>query len=152
MYKPEHSATVAINSEHYLLSFLSRSFHESIKTAEAAKLVKFKVNADAKIEELPEVTEPSLFYSRPKGEYKGADTQSVLLDFFIENTTLSAAGNKVKATINGQDFTLDQWVPYEILNLPLGENTIKLTLIDKDGNALTGDNVSVERKITLLEQ
>lgn len=152
LYKPEHSVNVALNSEHYLMSFLSRSFHESIKTADASKLVKFRVNADAKIEELPKVTSPSLFYSRPKGEYKGADTKTILLDFFIENTTLAADGNKIKADINGQEFLLDQWAPYEILNLPMGENTVKLTLVDKDGNALTGDNVTVERKITLIAE
>ncbi|NGF57643.1 hypothetical protein G5B35_25965 [Parapusillimonas sp. SGNA-6] len=150
LYKPEHSVTVPVNSEHYLLSFLSRSFHESIKTAEASKLIRFKVNADGKVEELPAPTEPSLFYSRPKGDYKGEETKTLLLDFFLANTTLAADGNKVKADINGQEFVLDQWVPYEILNLPLGENTVKLTLVDKDGNALTGDNVSIERKINLL--
>ncbi|TDQ76456.1 hypothetical protein [Sphingobacterium yanglingense] len=152
LYKPEHSVTVALNSEHYLMSFLSRSFHESIKTADASRLLKFRVNANAQIEELPKVTPPSLFYSRPKGEYRGADTKNILLDFFVENTTLAADGNKIKADINGQEFMLDQWVPYEVLNLPLGENVIKLTLIDKDGNALTGDNVSVERKIKLIAE
>lgn len=152
LYKPEHTVTVPLNSEHYLLSFLSRSFHESIKTADASKLIKFKVNADGKIEESAAPTEASLFYSRPKGDYKGADTKTLLLDFFIVNTSLGADGNKVKATINGQDFTLDQWTPYEILNLPMGEVMVKLSLVDKDGNALTGDNVSVERKINLLEQ
>lgn len=149
LYKPEHSVTVALNSEHYLMSFLSRSFHESIKTNDASKLVKFKVTADAKIEELPDSGQAALFYSRPKGEYKGEDTKSLLLDFFIVNGSLGADGNKVKADINGQEFLLDQWVPYEVLNLPMGENTFKLTLVDKDGNAVTGDNVSVERKITL---
>ncbi|WP_437920790.1 hypothetical protein [Sphingobacterium sp. LRF_L2] len=152
LYKPEHSVTVALNSEHYLMSFLSRSFHESIKTADAAKLVKFKVTSDGKIEELPAPTELSLFYSRPKGEYKGEDVKSLLLDFFIANGTLAADGNKVKADINGQEFTLDQWVPYEILNLPLGETTVKLWLVDKDGKAITGDNVSVERKINLVAE
>lgn len=152
LYKPEHTVTVPVNSEHYLLSFLSRSFHESIKTSDASKLVKFKVTADAQIEELPTPSEPSLFYSRPKGDYKGEEVKSILLDFFVENTTLSADGNKVRATINGQDFILNQWVPYEILNLPLGENTVVLTLIDKDGNALTGDNVSVERKFNLIAE
>lgn len=151
LYKPEHTKVVPINSEHYLISFLSRSFHESIKTADAYKVVRFKVNADGKIEEMPAPTEPSLFYSRPKGEYKGEDTKAILLDFFVTNTTLAASDNKVLANINGQEFTLDQWVPYEILNLPMGENTVKLTLVDKDGNALTGDNVSVERKITLTK-
>lgn len=152
LYKPEHSVTVALNSEHYLMSFLSRSFHESIKTASASKLIKFKVNAEGKVEELPTPTEASLFYSRPKGDYKGEDTKAILLDFFIANTTLAADGHKVKADVNGQQFTLDQWAPYEILNLPMGETTVKLTLVDKDGNALTGDNVSVERKINLSAQ
>lgn len=149
LYEPEHSVTVPVNSEHYLMSFLSRSFHESIKTADASKLVKFKVTADAQIEEIPDSGDVALFYSRPKGDYTGADTKEILLDFFVANGTLGADGYKVNATINGQEFVLDQWVPYEVLNLPLGENTFKLTLVDKDGNAVTGDNVSVERKITL---
>ncbi len=151
LYKPEHTATVPVNSEHYLMSFLSRSFHESIKTPEASKLIKFKIDADGKLTELPAPTEASIFYSRPKGEYKGADTQSILLDFFVSNTTLAADGNKVKADINGQEFILDSWQPYEIKGMPMGENTVKLTLLDKDGKEATGDNVSVERKITLSE-
>lgn len=149
LYQPEHSVTVPVNSEHYLLSFLSRSFHESIKTEDASKLIKFNVNADGQIEELPAPTEPSLFYSRPKGAYKGDDAKTLLLDFFVANTTLAADGNKVLAVINGQEFTLDQWSPYEILNLPEGETTIKLTLVDSEGNALSGDNVSIESKISL---
>lgn len=149
LYKPEHSVTLPINSEHYLLSFLSRSFHESIKTADASKLIKFKINADGKIEELPVPSEPSLFFSRPKGDYKGADANTLLLDFFVTNTTLGANENKVKAEIEGQEFILDQWIPYEILNLPMGENIVKLTLIDSAGNPLSGENVSVERKINL---
>lgn len=152
LYKPEHSVTVPVNSEHYLMSFLSRSYHESIKTADASKLVKFKVTADAKIEQLATPTDAALFYSRPKGDYKGDDTKALLLDFFVANSELAATGNKVKANINGQDFTLDQWVPYEILNLPLGETTVKLSLIDKDGNAISGDNTSIERKVNLAAE
>ncbi|WP_206366783.1 MULTISPECIES: hypothetical protein [Sphingobacterium] len=151
LYKPEHIFNVSINSEHYLLSFLSRSFHESIKTSDASKLVKFKVNADGKVEEQGVPSEPSLFYSRPKGEYKGDDTKTVLLDFFLVNTDLAPDANKVKATINGVEFMLDRWVPYQITNLPKGDAIIKLSLVDKDGNALTGDNVTVERTSSILE-
>lgn len=152
LYKPEHSVTVPLNSEHYLMSFLSRSYHEAIKTPDAHKLVKFKIDAEGKLQEEATPKDIALFYSRPKGAYKGDDTKALLLDFYIANGTLGADGHKVKASINGQDFTLDQWVPYEILNLPMGENTVKLTLVDKDGNAVTGDNVSVERKINLAAQ
>ncbi|WDF69402.1 hypothetical protein PQ465_03220 [Sphingobacterium oryzagri] len=152
LYKPEHSTMVALNSEHYLMSFLSRSYHESIKTQEAHKLIKFKVDGEGKLTEEVAPKDIALFYSRPKGDYKGDDTKALLLDFFVTNGSLAADGHKVKASINGQEFTLDQWVPYEILNLPMGENTVVLTLVDKDGNALTGDNVSVERKINLSAQ
>lgn len=151
LYKPEHTFHVPINSEHYLLSFLSRSFHESIKTTDASKLIKFKVNADGKIEEQYVPTEPSLFYSRPKGDYKGDDTRSVLLDFFVVNTDISPEANKVKAVINGQEFILDRWIPYEITNLPKGEATIQLTLVNAEGNASTGDNVTIERKSNFME-
>ena len=151
LYKPAHTFNVPINSEHYLLSFLSRSFHESIKTVDASKLIKFKVNADGKIEEQNIPTEASLFYSRPKGDYKGDDTKAVLLDFFLVNTDISPEGNKIKASINGQEFVLDRWVPYQINNLPKGDALIKLSLIDKDGNALTGDNVTIERKSNILD-
>lgn len=151
LYEPKHTITLPINSEHYLLSFLSRSFHESIKSSNAAKLIKFKIDADGKIKNEADPKTPSLFYSRPKGEYKGEEGKSILLDFYLVNTTLGPEDNKVKANINGQEFTLDQWIPYEVLNLPLGENIIKLNLVDKDGNALTGDNVSVERKFTISQ-
>lgn len=148
LYKPEHSTTVALNSEHYVLSFLSRSYHESIKEKGAAVLKRFIVDENAKLVEMDLPTEPSLFYSRPKGEYKGADTERILLDFYVWNTDLKD-GNKVIATINGSEFTLDNWGPYEILNAPSGELTVDLTLADKDGNALKGDNVSISRTVTL---
>ncbi|WP_293905684.1 MULTISPECIES: hypothetical protein [unclassified Sphingobacterium] len=152
LYKPENTVTVPLNSEHYLLSFLSRSYHESIKTTEASKLVKFKVDAMGKLTTDATPKEPSLFYSRPKGEYKGEETKNLLLDFYLVNTNLGSDGNKVIADINGQTFTLDKWGPYEIKGLPLGNNKVKLTLVDKDGNAVTGDNVSVERDIKLSEK
>ncbi len=152
LYKPEHAVTVALNSEHYLLSFLSRSYHESIKTTEASKLVKFKIDATGKLTQEAAVKEPSLFYSRPKGEYKGDETKNLLLDFYLVNTSIAPDGNKVTADINGQTFTLDKWGPYEIKGLPMGNNKVKLTLVDKEGNAITGDNVSVERDIKLTEK
>lgn len=151
LYKPTNSATVKKGTEHYLLSFLSRSYHESIKEPTAYVLKHFKITDDGKYEELPLSTDPSLFYSRPKGEYKGKDTQNVLLDFYLVNTTLSADGNKVKADINGEEFTLDSWGPYEIKGLPIGETTVKLSLVGPDGDELSGDNVSIERKVTLKD-
>ena len=94
---------------------------------------------------------PHMFYSRPKGEYVGKDTEKIMLDFYLVNTDLSTTGNKVRATINGTEFMLDRWLPYIIEGLPMGEVTIKLELLDNNGAVLPGPYNTVERKITLKE-
>lgn len=151
LYKPENEVKLKKGSEHYLLSFLSRSYHESIKEPSAYVLKHFSISNDGKYQELETPNSPMLFYSRPKGEYTGKDTEAVLLDFYVLNTTLSKDGNKVQASINEENFVLDNWQPYQIKGMPLGENTIKLTLTDASGKLLTGENTSVERIIILKE-
>lgn len=131
------------------LSFLSRSYHESIKHKGAYQLTQFVVGMDGWKSTPYDTDGELLFYSRPKGEYAGKDTKIILLDFYLVNTDLSETGNKVRATINGNEFMLTRWVPYAVTGLPMGENTFKLELVDKDGKAIPGlYNVS-ERKITL---
>lgn len=136
---------------HYVcLSFLSRSYHESLKNPEAYDLRQFTVgNAEA---ENVDLTGPNLFYSRPKGTYTGDDTKKILLDFYLVNCKLSADGYKVRATINGKEFMLDEWVPYFVEGLPMGENTFKLELLDANGSLVDSPFNSVERTITLSEQ
>jgi hypothetical protein len=150
LYKPENSVMVPLGSEHYLLSFLSRSYHESIKEPSAFVLKHFKIDDNGKVVELEIPNEPALFYSRPKGEYAGKDTENILLDFYLVNTNLED-GHKVEAKINDSTFVLDKWSPYEITNAPKGELTVQLTLLDKDGNAMTGENKSITRKVTLKD-
>jgi len=151
LYKPENSVSLKKGTEHYLLSFLSRSYHESIKEPKAYVLKHFKITDDGKYQELPIPADAALFYSRPKGEYKGKDTESLLLDFYLVNTNLSASGNKVKAEINDTTITLDKWGPYQITGAPKGTLKVKLTLVGPDGNELKGDNTSITREVTLSE-
>lgn len=149
LYQPEHSFVVPVNTSHYVMSFLSRSFHESLKNPEAGVLLKFSVDSKGvlKQEELPNT--PMLFYSRPKGDYVGDDTKNVLLDYYLYNASLAASGTKVRATINGNEFMLDEWKPQFIQNAPMGAMKVKLELIDQDGNVLSGDNTSIEREVQL---
>ena len=135
---------------HVLLAFLSRSYHESVKNGNAFVVKQITVGNPAE-EEAADFTAPHMFYSRPKGTYKGDDTKKLLLDFYLLNTELSADGNKVKATINGQEFMIDEWSPYQIEGLPLGEVTIRLELLDAEGNAIPGPFNTVERSVTLEE-
>ena len=109
-----------------ILAFLSRSYHESVKNPNAFILTQIGEN---KID----LNKEFLFYSRPKGIYKGKDTEKLLLDFYLINTTISPNGNKVKATINDAEFIITEWAPYYLEGLPKGEVKIKLELINSDG-------------------
>lgn len=134
--------------EHYLLAFLSRSYHESIKNGKAHIAQKVSVK-DKNITSAEAVEDPMIFYSRPKGTYVGAaNTDKVMLDFFLVNADL---GNdyKVKAMINNEEHIIDKWQPYYIEGLPMGENIITLTLIDADGNKVDTPLNPVTRKFTL---
>lgn len=140
-----------LNEGNYVaLAFLSRSYHMSIKHYEAFVLRQFSIGSPAEKSTFDEAAQ-HLFYSRPKGEYTGEDTKRIMLDFYLVNTALSPEGNKVKATINGTEFMISKWVPYFIEGLPMGENTFKLELINKEGNIIEGPFNTVERTITLSE-
>ncbi len=134
--------------EHVILSFLSRSYHESLKHEGAYDLRVVTAGNPAQKADF-DVNAPHMFYSRPKGEYTGEEAKRIMLDFYLVNTGLSPEGNKVRATINGTTFMLDRWLPYVMEGLPMGENTIKLELIGEDGKVLPGPYNSVERTITL---
>ncbi len=150
LYKPEFDKEVA-DGEHYILAFLSRSYHESIKTPTAYTLVHATVQGNTIAKSEP-VSNPMVFYSRPKGKYVGkAETDKVMLDFYLHNVVLSPDGIKVKVLVNGEtEFVLDSWKPYYLEGLPIGENRIQLTLIDNDGNAIQTPLNPVERVFTLV--
>ena len=124
-----------------ILAFLSRSYHESVKNINAFILTQLGEN---KID----LNSEFLFYSRPKGTYNGKDTEKLLLDFYLVNTDISKDGNKVRATIEGTEFIIDEWAPFYIEGLPKGEINIKLELIDSSGSLIeTPFNPSVRKVI-----
>ncbi|MDF1695033.1 MAG: hypothetical protein P1U56_04345 [Saprospiraceae bacterium] len=137
------------DGEHYMLAFLSRSYHESIKSDDAhvAKKVTIKDNS---ITEAAPIEDPMLFYSRPKGTYAGkAETDKVMLDFYPVNANIGTT-HKIIAIINGEEHQIDKWQPYYITGLPLGKNTISLALVNTDGNKLRAPFNPVSRTFTLV--
>ena len=130
-----------------ILAFLSRSYHESVKNPDAYILTQIggsnEINLDGEF----------LFYSRPKGTYEGLDTEKLLLDFYLVNTELSSTGNKVKLTIKQKtffhQFLIDSWEAYYIEGLDKGEVTIKLELVDKDGELIEAPFNPSERIVIL---
>lgn len=149
-YEPEFSKDLK-EGKHVLLAFLSRSYHESVKNGSAYVIKEFTVGEPKEATASFDTTAQHLFYSRPKGTYSGKDTEKLMLDFFLFNTTIAEDGNKVRATINGEVHLLTDWTPYYIEGLEKGEATIKLELIDASGNAIPGPFNIVERTVTLTE-
>ena len=139
------------NGVHHLVAFLSRSYHESVKNENSVVVRKLEVGPNAEDTIGLDMGAPTLIYSRPKGEYAGKDTENLLLDFFVLNTTLSEDGNKVKATINGEEFMIAEWAPHVVKGLPKGEVTITLELLDSEGSLIPGPFNKVTRTVTLSE-
>ena len=130
------------DSSNVILAFLSRSYHESVKNKNAFVLTQVgEKNIDLNNE--------FLFYSRPKGTYKGVDTEKLLLDFYLVNSEISTNGNKVRATIQDKEFIIEEWAPYYIEGLPKGEIKIKLELIDASGNLIDSPFNPSNRTVTL---
>ena len=154
LYEPKNEATMTRGSEHYLLCFLSRSYHESLKHKGAALLTHFRIDSTGKYQKLDDPTTPMIFYSRPKGDYLGKDTTNLLLDFYPWNFEPGKDGYAVKADVmnetTGQSasFTLKEWKPQFITGLGTGACTVKLSIL-KDGQPVSGEHTSVTRKITL---
>ena len=147
-YMPGVSNQLA-DGNYVVLAFLSRSYHESVKSPSAFHIENLTVGEEKG--QPADLSTQHLFYSRPKGTYKGEDTKKLMLDFYLVNTSISQEGNKVRATINGNEFIIDEWAPHYIEGLSLGEVTITLELIDSEGNLIEGPFNRVERKVTLSE-
>ncbi len=156
LYEPKNEIVLANSTEHYLMAFLSRSYHESLKNKGAALVYHFMIDENGNLKKLEDTKAPMVFYSRPKGDYIGKDTSNVLLDFYVWNCSLSNDGYKVKAHISNNDIpsqdttvTISDWKSYFIKNLGVGTSHVTLTLVDKDGKDVDGPNTSVLRDFRL---
>jgi hypothetical protein len=142
----EASHDQKLDDGHYvMLAVPSLSYHESEKTSGGHILRKFNVGQPENYKEI-DLKAPHMFYHWPSGSVTGG---KVLLDFYLVNCTLGPDNFKVKATINGTGFTLTNWASYIIEGLPMGENKIKLELLDATGASVSSPFNPVERTFTL---
>ena len=96
---------------------------------------------------------PLLTYSRPKGEYKGADAEAIMIDFWLANAKLQGDGGeyRVRYSVDGGEAKfIEKWEPIWLKGWTAGKHTVKLELVDKDGNVVAnGDYNSTSREITV---
>lgn len=98
---------------------------------------------------------PLLTYSRPKGEYKGADADPIMIDFWLANAKLVGDGGeyRVRYSVNGgEPKFIEKWAPIWLQGWTAGKHSIKLELVDKDGNVVdNGGYNSTTREITVVK-
>ena len=98
---------------------------------------------------------PLLTYSRPKGEYKGADAEAIMIDFWLSNGKLAGDGGeyRVKYSVDGGEAKfIDKWSPIWLSGWADGKHSVKLELVDKNGNLVdNGGYNSTMREITVAK-
>jgi hypothetical protein len=100
-----------------------------------------------------DMNKPLLTYSRPKGEYKSADAEAVMIDFWLSNAKLADDGGEYRVRYsvdNGEAKFIDKWQPIWESGWVDGKHSIKLELVDKNGNLIdNGGYNSTTREITV---
>ncbi len=149
-----------------VFAFPSRSYHESFKNPGASDLVNFCVpdpqgNCIQKDFDVRQ-NGAAIFYSRPKGEYSGADAKKIMLDFYLYNLELSEDGYRARYTVTRKDepgrrwsIVLDEWKPAFITGLETGTYVVRLDLIDGDGRIVEVLDVTyneTEREIKVVAE
>lgn len=124
---------------HTLRVFASRPWHESFKNEAAYAQTTFHIFTKTD-QNNPNPTLPLLTYSRPQASY-GAEP--IMLDFYLTNLQQRAIQEnpdlgqvRIRCTINGESFTLDQWQPIYLKGFKPGKNWVQLELLDEQGNPI----------------
>lgn len=93
---------------------------------------------------------PLLTYSRPKGEYKGADAEAIMIDFWLKNAKLQSEGGeyRVRYSVDGGEARyIDTWGPIWLKGWTAGKHMVKLELVDKAGNPIENGFNTTMREI-----
>ncbi|HEU4595024.1 MAG TPA: hypothetical protein VFS10_07620 [Pyrinomonadaceae bacterium] len=100
-------------------------------------------------------SKPLLTYSRPKGEYTGADSNSIMIDFWLSNAKLQGDGGeyRVRYSVDGGEAKyIERWDPIWLTGWTAGKHKVKLELVDRSGNPVeNGGYNTTEREITVVK-
>ena len=98
---------------------------------------------------------PLLTYSRPKGEYKGADADAIMIDFWLSNARLQGDGGEYRVRYSvdgGEPKYIDKWAPIWLAGWTPGKHALRLELVDRAGNVVeNGGYNATARDITVVK-
>lgn len=102
-----------------------------------------------------DATKPLLTYSRPKGEYKDADADPIMIDFWLSGAKLRGDGGeyRVRYIVDDDDAKfIDKWEPIWLSGWLNGKHKVRLELLDKDGRPVeNGGYNTTSREITVVK-
>ena len=102
-----------------------------------------------------DAAKPLLTFSRPKGEYKAAEADPIMIDFWLANAQLKGDGGtfRVRYSVDGGEAKyIDKWAPIWLSGWTAGKHKIKLELVNEDGSLVdNGGYNSTEREITVVK-
>jgi hypothetical protein len=102
-----------------------------------------------------DAAKPLLTYSRPKGEYKDADADPIMIDFWLTGAKLKADGGEYRVRYivdDGDAKFIDKWEPIWLSGWINGKHTVRLELLDKDGKPVeNGGYNTTSREITVVK-
>lgn len=100
-------------------------------------------------------TKPLLTYSRPKGEYKGAEADPIMIDFWLSNAKLKGDGGEhlVRYIIDDDEPRyIDTWEPVWLSGWLAGKHKVRLELLGPDEFPIkNGDFNITTREITIMK-
>lgn len=98
---------------------------------------------------------PLLTFSRPKGDYGGADAEAIMVDFWLANAKLTGDGGeyRVRYSIDGGEAKyIEKWAPIWLSGWSAGKHNLKIELIDRESNLVeNGGYNSTTREITVTK-
>ena len=127
---------------HTLRVFATTPWGESFKNEGAYAQTTFHIFTQTE-DQIPNPELPLLTYNNPIGTY-GAEP--ILLDFYLTNAPLHVVAQenpddeildwRIRASVNGEEFILDQWQPLYLKGFDRGNNWVKLEILDELGNPI----------------
>ena len=149
--------------KHTLRVLASRPWHESYKNDGAFQMVSFSVTAGNEAPNLEatklavdqlDVTRPLLTYSRPQGDYKDAEADSIMIDFWISQAKLKGDGGeqRIRYFIDDDEARyIDKWEPVWLKGWTPGKHTVRLELLGADQYPIKNGGFNITtREITIV--
>jgi len=141
-----------VEGEHVLAAFVCLSNRQSVKAPGGISVHRFWVGK--KTEGTYQSSAPMIVLGSPYGHYSGSAADEILVDYYLLNAVTGEKDQAVRMTLTGpglpeegtERFTRE-WRPWNIVSPHNGEYTLKVELLDSNGNTPPGG--PIVRKFTV---